>query len=473
MLIIFLESLYKNFRFLHSIFKINKIKFSFICLSIIFNINSKGNNCDSLIQTLYLSGFYSTSYINESDNIRNGPYYDGATIYFPIDYNSQLASIILAPGFMNSETTIQNWGPFLASYGIVTMTIGTNSLLETPSQRKDALIDAMISLKQENNRYESPLYNNLDTNSIAVGGFSMGGGGAQLAAVQDSSINAVIALHPFLENATESTLNHKSPVLIVSGQFDLIANPSQHANNHFQVTPEETPKQRYEVQYANHDVISGPNGGNGEVGIRVLAWLQSFLKKQYCFCPELQLIPNTASDFDNNVICSEIFILGCTDSISCNYNSEANINDNSCFYNETYYDCDGNCVNDSDNDGICDELEIISFNCINDICVDPSNGTGIYSSLNDCEKTCENISSIENNEFDLKIYPNPSNGNFIIDFKKREFIYLTITNILGEVVFNQEYEKHKTIDIRMNTKGIHIISIHTNNQNIKRKIFLN
>ena len=58
--------------------------------------------------------------------------------------------------------------------------------------------------------------------------------------------------------------------------------------------------------------------------------------------------------------CSEIFILGCTDSISCNYNSQANINDNSCFYNETYYDCDGNCVNDSDNDGICDELEIIS-----------------------------------------------------------------------------------------------------------------
>lgn len=463
--------------FLHTYTIFKKIKFGLICFTIILNFSSKADNCDSLIQTLYLQGLYSTSYIDESDNIRNGPYYNGATIYFPNDYNDQLSSIILVPGFMNSETTIQNWGPFLASHGIVTMTIGTNSLIETPIQRKNALIDAMFSLKQENNRFESPLYNNLDTNSIAVGGFSMGGGGAQLAAVQDSSINAVIALHPFLENATELTLNHKSPLLIVSGQFDLMANPSQHANIHFQVTPEETLKQRYEVQYANHDVISGPNGGNGEVGIRVLAWLQSFLKKQYCFCPELQLIPNTASDFDNNVICSEIFILGCTDSVSCNYNSQANINDNSCFYNETYYDCDGNCVNDSDNDGICDELEIISFNCIDNVCVDPSNGTGSYSSINDCEKICQNISSIDEKEFELKIFPNPSNGKFIIDFRKRNHICITITNILGEVVFNQrikqEYEKNKIIDMHINTKGIYILNINTNSLNINRKIFIN
>ena len=30
----------------------------------------------------------------------------------------------------------------------------------------------------------------------------------------------------------------------------------------------------------------------------------------------------------------------------------------SCVYAETYYDCDDNCLNDSDGDGVCDELEI-------------------------------------------------------------------------------------------------------------------
>ena len=32
--------------------------------------------------------------------------------------------------------------------------------------------------------------------------------------------------------------------------------------------------------------------------------------------------------------------------------------DGSCEYAAEYYDCDGNCLNDMDGDGVCDELEI-------------------------------------------------------------------------------------------------------------------
>jgi hypothetical protein len=48
---------------------------------------------------------------------------------------------------------------------------------------------------------------------------------------------------------------------------------------------------------------------------------------------------------------------GCTSSAACNYISYASIDDGSCFYAEEYYTCEGNCNNDTDNDGICDELE--------------------------------------------------------------------------------------------------------------------
>ena len=50
--------------------------------------------------------------------------------------------------------------------------------------------------------------------------------------------------------------------------------------------------------------------------------------------------------------------LGCTDENACNYNTEAIIEDGSCEYSETYFDCNGNCINDSDGDDICDELEV-------------------------------------------------------------------------------------------------------------------
>ena len=66
------------------------------------------------------------------------------------------------------------------------------------------------------------------------------------------------------------------------------------------------------------------------------------------------------TDGDGIGDCDEI--LGCTDSMSCNFDLNATEDDNSCIYPEQYYDCDGNCVNDVDNDSICNELD----NCPDD-----------------------------------------------------------------------------------------------------------
>lgn len=49
---------------------------------------------------------------------------------------------------------------------------------------------------------------------------------------------------------------------------------------------------------------------------------------------------------------------GCTNAGACNYDAGANTDDGSCEFPETYYDCSGDCLNDSDADGICDELEV-------------------------------------------------------------------------------------------------------------------
>ena len=78
------------------------------------------------------------------------------------------------------------------------------------------------------------------------------------------------------------------------------------------------------------------------------------------------------------------FYEGCTVPVACNYDPAANSEDDSCEYescagcinptacnydpiaiisgdctfSEPGYDCEGDCLNDTDSDGICDELEI-------------------------------------------------------------------------------------------------------------------
>ena len=56
----------------------------------------------------------------------------------------------------------------------------------------------------------------------------------------------------------------------------------------------------------------------------------------------------------NYGVCTE----GCMDMTACNYDENANIEDGSCTYAEELYTCDGDCINDTDGDGTCDELEI-------------------------------------------------------------------------------------------------------------------
>ena len=52
-------------------------------------------------------------------------------------------------------------------------------------------------------------------------------------------------------------------------------------------------------------------------------------------------------------------IPGCIDAEACNYDEDANQDDGTCSYPQFAYDCDGNCVNDVNENGICDELEIL------------------------------------------------------------------------------------------------------------------
>ena len=73
------------------------------------------------------------------------------------------------------------------------------------------------------------------------------------------------------------------------------------------------------------------------------------------------------NDADNDGVCDDDEVLGCTDDIACNYYDAATENDGSCFYTDGICEtCSGELdgsgiiiANDEDDDGVCDADEVL------------------------------------------------------------------------------------------------------------------
>ena len=89
------------------------------------------------------------------------------------------------------------------------------------------------------------------------------------------------------------------------------------------------------------------------------------------------------NDTDGDGVCDELEIVGCQDEAACNYNMDATDADE-CEFAAEFYDCDGNCLNDADEDGVCDELEIVG--CLDDVAC---NYDAAATDAGDCEYAVE------------------------------------------------------------------------------------
>ena len=100
----------------------------------------------------------------------------------------------------------------------------------------------------------------------------------------------------------------------------------------------------------------------------------NYAYEEDCVYPQLYYDCNDLclNDIDEDGVCDELEIFGCTDGIfddnnpmACNYDPLATEDDGSCIYPGLVFDCDGfTCLNDMDGDGVCDEYEIDGCNDI-------------------------------------------------------------------------------------------------------------
>lgn len=233
-----------------------------------------------------------------SDGYRNGPAYADSTINYPTDAEPPFALVVVVPGFVSPQSSIASWGPFLASHGIVTMTIGTNLPTDLPETRKNALIDAMTSLKEENMRSGSPLMGKLDTSYTATMGWSMGGGGTLLVANEDPALKATISLCGWNPGYPYTMI--KAPALMFASLGDPLAGGQ--SQGFYRSIPEDTPKMLIEMGAGDHFLANNPNSTSGTVGRYGLAWLKVFLEGDERYRKFLQqepMVPTT--DFQSNV----------------------------------------------------------------------------------------------------------------------------------------------------------------------------
>jgi dienelactone hydrolase len=235
-----------------------------------------------------------------TDGFKKGTKYLAGTLYYPDggDATPPFGCVIVVPGFTAYQSSIMNWGPFLASNGIVTMTIDTLTTGDQPDQRAGELLDALNDCVNENEREGSPLKGKIDKNYTGLMGWSMGGGGTLIAASQTPTLKAAIGLCAWGPHGGDM---NKVPALMFEGTADVLA--ASMSDGYYSQIPDSVPKMLFEVAGADHFYANDPASEGGLVGLYGLSWMKVFLEgdmryKQFLTAPAPDI---TTMKFATNV----------------------------------------------------------------------------------------------------------------------------------------------------------------------------
>ncbi|ARN19491.1 dienelactone hydrolase family protein [Piscinibacter gummiphilus] len=199
--------------------------------------------------------------------------YGAGTVYYPTNAGGKVGAIAVVPGYTARQSSINWWGPRLASHGFVVITIDTNSTLDQPSSRSSQQMAALRQVVSLAGTSSSPIYNKVDTARLGVMGWSMGGGGSLISAKNNPSLRAAAPQAPW---AQESFSSVTVPTLIVSCENDSIAPNSSHSFPFYnQMTRNK--KANLVINGGSHSCANSGNSDAGLIGKYGVAWMKRFM----------------------------------------------------------------------------------------------------------------------------------------------------------------------------------------------------
>lgn len=181
--------------------------------------------------------------------------FGGGTIHYPSGTTGSMAAIVVIPGYVSAESSIEWWGPKLASHGFVVMTIDTNTSFDQPPSRARQINSALDYLIAQNTATRSAVRGMIDTNRLGVVGWSMGGGGT-LRVATEGRISAAIPLAPW-DTSSLQFRNVQAPTLIFACESDIIAPVGSHASPFYNRLPSDLNKAFVELDGGNHYCANG------------------------------------------------------------------------------------------------------------------------------------------------------------------------------------------------------------------------
>jgi hypothetical protein len=224
------------------------------------------------------------------------------TIYYPTNAEPPFAAIALCAGFTNTGPELADWGPFYASYGIVTI-ITTTGALDLPDVRADLLLASIAELKGITS---GPLAGKL-SGRYGTSGYSMGGGGTVIAADRSPTLKTSVGLAAWgpsfggADAGVGAAVSYRVPTLLICGSEDIVAPCADHTDPAYAQIPSTTPKMKMMITGTEH--ISSWNGPadtpGGVSGGYALAFQKVFLEGDERWRPLLLTKPSGSTQETN------------------------------------------------------------------------------------------------------------------------------------------------------------------------------
>ena len=170
--------------------------------------------------------------------------FGGGTIHYPTNAGDcgLLGGIAVIPGYVSYEASIKWWGPRLASWGFVVITIDTNSIYDDPDSRATQLSAALDHIVSD-----STVGAQIDSTRLGAIGWSMGGGGALQLATQRSDVRAIIPQTPY-HYKDYGIMD--TPALFITCQNDRIASNKKYSSAFYNHAA--GPKMKIEIKNGSH-----------------------------------------------------------------------------------------------------------------------------------------------------------------------------------------------------------------------------